>query len=127
MLFQGWSVDVKKDGGTYDNNPWVGHPMDANNNGINGDRDDDGDGLETHELDVPEINRLQEAYVRKMIDTLNDLDNIMWEISNESHADSGPWQYHMTRFIKAYERATQHLRPPPSGVWDSVLWLRRAP
>lgn len=113
MLFQGWSVDVKKEGGKHDNDPWIGHPFNKDNNinGINGDADNDGEGLETHQLVIQEVTRLQESYVSKMIDTLNDLDNIMWEISNESHADSGPWQYHMIEFIKDYERAKpkQHL------------------
>ena len=113
MLFQGWSVDVKKEGTKYDNDPWMGHPFNKDNNinGINGDLNNDGEGLETHQLDIPEVTRLQEAYVKKTIDTLHDLDNIMWEISNESHADSGLWQYHMIRFIKEYEKtkAKQHL------------------
>jgi len=112
MLFQGWNVDVKIEG-KYANDPWIGHPFNkANNiNGINGDMDNDGEGLETHQLDNPQITKLQEKYVKKMIDTLNDLDNIMWEISNESHGNSGPWQHHMAKFIKRYEKKKpkQHL------------------
>ena len=106
MLFQGWSVDVKKEGTKYDNDPWIGHPFNKDNNinGIDGDLNNDGEGLEIHQLVIPEVTGLQEAYVKKMIDTLNDLDNIMWEISNESHAGSGPWQYHMANFIKDYEK-----------------------
>ena len=30
------------------------------------------------------ITALQEAYVRKVVDTVNDLDNVLYEISNES-------------------------------------------
>jgi hypothetical protein len=45
----------------------------------------------------------RKGYVRKVIDTVNDLDNVLYEISNEdtgSPADSA-WQYHMIAFVKA--------------------------
>jgi hypothetical protein len=46
--------------------------------------------------------------VRKIIDTVNDLDNVLYEISNESRllgskVSSKDWQYHFIRFIKEYE------------------------
>ena len=61
-------------------------------------------------LAEPAITLLQEAYVRKVIDTVNDLDNVVYEISNESHADSVEWQYHMIDFVHRYEvgKAFQH-------------------
>jgi len=48
--------------------------------------------------------------VRKVIDTVSDLDNVLYEISNENHPPSTEWQYHMIRFIKEYEagRPKQH-------------------
>src|SRR5262249_28451095 len=54
---------------------------------------------------------LQEKYVGKVIDTVNDLDNVLLEIANESaFAHSKDWQYHMIRTIKDYEkkRPKQH-------------------
>ena len=101
MLFQGWSVDTKNLSG----NPWTGHPYhrDNNINGIDGDTDGNGIGLDTHQLASPEVTRLQEAYVAKVIETVNDLDNVLYEISNESGPTSAEWQYHMIRFIKQYE------------------------
>jgi hypothetical protein len=45
------------------------------------------------------VTRLQEAYVRKVIDAVNDLDNVLYEISNESDDSSKDWQYHLIRFI----------------------------
>lgn len=103
MLFQGFSIESK--GSRKGNNPWASHPYhSANNvNGMNGDLDGDGEGTEVHTLQVPAITALQEAYVRKTIDMLNDLDNVLYEISNESHANSEDWQYHMITFIKSYE------------------------
>ena len=35
--------------------------------------------------------------------TLNDLDNVLWEISNESNGASKDWQYHMINFVKRCE------------------------
>jgi len=112
MLFQGWSID-RKNSSASERDPWRCHPFNAANNinGINGDLDGDGQGLEIHTLRIPEITKLQEAYVAHTIDQLNDLDNILWEISNESHKDSASWQYHMIKFIKDYEatKPKQHL------------------
>ena len=54
---------------------------------------------------------MQEAYVRKVIDTVNDLDNVLYEISNENHPASNEWQYHMIRFIKEVERGRSKQHP----------------
>ena len=104
MLFQGWSTGMK--GRFTQGNPWKGHPYNINNNinGIDGDVDRDGNGHEIHTLQVTKIVKLQEAYVRKVIDTLNDLENVLYEISNESEAESRDWQYYMINFIHKYEK-----------------------
>ncbi|GIK57639.1 MAG: hypothetical protein BroJett015_33020 [Chloroflexota bacterium] len=110
MLFDGWSIEDKNYGGL---NPWSGHPYHASNNinGINGDPNNDGEGHEAHTLAVPAITALQEQYVRQVIDTVNDLDNVLFEISNESHGEATQWQYHMINYIKSYEatKPKQHL------------------
>ncbi len=87
-------------------NSWKDHPFHAANNvnSIDGDADGDGRGVETHMLKTPAVTALQERYMRKVLDTLNDLDNVLYEISNESGAYSTEWQYHMIRFIKEYEK-----------------------
>jgi hypothetical protein len=46
---------------------------------------------------------LQEAYVRRVIDAVNDLDNVLYEIANEAHAGSTDWQTHFVRLVKEYE------------------------
>jgi hypothetical protein len=107
MLFQGFSVEQKGTPGVDPNrgNPWDGHPYNARNNvnGVDGDLNGDGEGIETHTLANPAVTRLQEDYIRKVVDTLNDLDNVLWEISNESHPKSIDWQYHMIRFLRECE------------------------
>lgn len=110
MLFNGFSIEIKGDKGE---NPWGGHPLNAKNNvnGVDGDPRKHGDGHDTHTLRIPEVTALQEKYVRKVIDTLNDLDNVLWEISNESHKESTEWQYHMIDFIHKYETAKGKRHP----------------
>jgi hypothetical protein len=106
MLFNGFSIEGK---GNVGGDPWQGHPFHPQNN-VNGV--DAGDGPSLHTLARPAITALQEAYVRRVIDTTNDLDNVLYEISNED--SGGPantaWQVHMIRFIKSCEatRVQQH-------------------
>jgi hypothetical protein len=63
------------------------------------------------------VTALQEAYVRKVIDTLNDLDNVLYEISNESPSNSDAWQHHLINLIKSYEagKPKQH---PVGMTWE---------
>ena len=78
------------------------HP--ANNvQGINADTNGDGSGAEAYDLSIPRITAYQEAFVRKVVDTVNDLDNVLYEIGNEGDLTSVPWQYHFIRLIKQYE------------------------
>jgi uncharacterized protein YjdB len=118
MLFDGWSVATK--GGFTQNNPWKGHPFNAANNinGINGDTNGDGLGLENQTLGNSAITALQEAYVRKVIDAVGDLDNVLYEISNESDASSRDWQYHMIQVIRAYEAT----KPKQHPVGITAMW-----
>jgi len=105
MLFEGWGVQFAK-------RAWETHPFHpANNvNGIDGDANGDGKGLDIHTLTNRKVTALQEAYVRNVIDTVGDLDNVLYEISNENHPPSTPWQYHMIDYIHRYEseKSKQH-------------------
>lgn len=125
MLFQGWSIEGL---GTQANTPWQGHPFNSRNNinGINGDWDQDGNGWELHTRTNPQINSLHEAYVKKVIDTVGDLENVLYEISNESVATELPdrchhitrvkdWAYHFIDLIHRYEQA-QGYGPHPVGL-----------
>lgn len=124
MLFDGWSIEDK---GLWGNNPWRAHPYNAANNinGVNGDTNNDGQGIEIQTLANPTITALQEAYVRKVIDTVNDLDNVLYEINNEGAATSTDWQYHMIQYIKSYEatKPKQH----PVGMTAQWPWPNGSP
>ena len=106
MLFEGWGLQ-------FASGAWEGHPFHPKNNvnGIDGDANPDGKGVEIHELGKRAVTAIQEAYVRKVIDTVNEFDNVLYEISNENHPPSTEWQYHMIRFIKAYEKTKPHRHP----------------
>jgi len=106
MLFEGWCMQFVPDA-------FAAHPFHPKNNinGLNGDANGDGKGLEIHELVSKPVLAVQEAYVRKVIDTVGDLDNVLYEISNENHTPSTPWQYHMVRFIKDYEKTKPKQHP----------------
>lgn len=92
---------------------WNGHPFNINNNvnGINGDPNGDGIGIETHTLSIPAITDLQKAYIRKVSDTVNDLNNVLYEIVNESSAQSKDWQYALINYIKQYEATKPKQHP----------------
>ena len=90
---------------------WGGNVFNAANNinGITADTNGDGWGVEFFTAPSSEIRRLQKNYVVKVIDTVNDLDNVIFEIGNEVGALQ--WQYEMINFVKTYEasKAKQHL------------------
>jgi hypothetical protein len=122
MLFQGFSIEQKGTPGVdlSQGNPWDGHPFHRHNNinGVDGDPNGDGEGRAVHTLALPTITAVQEAYVRHVIDTLNDLDNVLWEISNESHSGSREWQYHMIQYVQSYEARKPYQHP----VGMTVAW-----
>ena len=106
MLFEGWALQFSL-------GAWEGHPFHPKNNinGIDGDLNKDGKGVEIHTLANKAVTALQEAYVRKVIDTVNDLDNVLYEISNENHPPSTEWQYHIIRYVKKYEKSKPKQHP----------------
>ena len=102
MLFEGWGMQFMP--GAYE-----AHPLHPKNNvggiGVGGK------GVEVYELRDKAVTAVQEACVRKVIETVNDLDNVLYEISNENHAASTEWQYHIIRFIKDCEKARPKQHP----------------
>ena len=103
MLFQGWSITNMKD----ENESWTFHLFNAANNinNVDGDLDKNGEGREIYAWrgeNDPVIQR-ERSYVRKVIDTLYDLDNIIFEIANEVDPHSADWQYEMIKYIRQYE------------------------
>ena len=101
MLFQGYAIQLNR-------NDRDGYALDGRNN-INGV--DGGVGYASNTMEFPAVTAKQEAYVRKVIDTVNDLDNVLYEISNESGSYATEWQYHMIDFIHKYEAGKPKQHP----------------
>ncbi len=125
MLFQGWSIEGL---GVQANTQWEGHPLNLQNNinAINGDYDHDGRGWEVHTRVNPKVNAIHDAYVAKVIETIGDLDNVLYEISNETVATDvdgmchhvirvKDWMYHVINLIHSYERQ-RGFGPHPVGI-----------
>lgn len=111
MLFNSWGIS--RYGGAQ-HNTWPYHPFNLTNNvnGINGDPNGDNMGFEYHSEQIPAILALHQAYVRKVVDTVNDLDNVIYEICNEDDRQiSVNWQYNLINFVRNYEasKPKQHM------------------
>jgi Concanavalin A-like lectin/glucanases superfamily/Chitobiase/beta-hexosaminidase C-terminal domain/Family of unknown function (DUF6298) len=104
MLFEGFSTQKKL--GRVD-------PLQQLNNinGINGDPNRNGSNEELFSLTYPSLLALEEAFLRKVVDTLNDLDNVLYEINGNGLAGSLSWQYHMIDYIRRYQKTTANQRP----------------
>jgi Chitobiase/beta-hexosaminidase C-terminal domain/Right handed beta helix region/Family of unknown function (DUF6298)/Putative collagen-binding domain of a collagenase len=109
ILFEGFSTQRK----VRQVNPWLGDPFqrDNNINGVDADANGNGTGEEFFSLNSTSVITLQEAFVRKVVDTLNDLDNVLYELSGDTLATSLAWQYHMINYVKAYEMTKPNQHP----------------
>jgi hypothetical protein len=89
--------------------PTDGYPFTGSNN-INGI--DDAGGTSSVTMTAPNaITAFQDAYVKKAIDMLNDLPNVLWIVSEEAPADSLWWNNHLIALMHSYE-ATKALQHP---------------
>jgi Family of unknown function (DUF6298) len=127
MLFEGFSLHLTE---TPDN--IEGHPFHAANNvndiGITSIVD-----YQVLPLN-PGVKAIQQAYIGKVIDTVHDLPNVLYEVANESSGqsadavslpdgsaietpigDSTQWQYWVIHTVKDYEREMGY-EPHPVGM-----------
>src|SRR5688500_19509168 len=77
MFFDGWALHLSPAPDHVE-----GHPFHAMNN-INGASIESIVDYQVLPLD-PRVQALQEAYIHKVVDTLHDLPNVLWEAANES-------------------------------------------
>src|SRR5262249_19599340 len=97
--------------------PGDGYPLTGTNN-INGI--DDGWGTKSVTMTAPDaITAVQDAYVKKMIDTLNDLPNVLWIVSQEAPRDSVWWNSHLIALARSYEAGKPVQHPIGLGALDS--------
>ena len=117
MLFDGWALHLSPA-------PFhvEGHPFHASNN-VNGVAI--GSILDYQVLPLdPRVQALQEAYIGRIVDTVHDLPNVLWEVANESSGggavdpafaqalnqpadaewgDSTEWQYWVIDVVRKHE------------------------
>jgi hypothetical protein len=111
MLFEGeeWESET---------NPKDGNPFQSSNN-IN--EVNCPETCPTDNSKIPrEVWNYEQAYVRKVIDTVNDLDNILYEVSNEAGGPySDSWQASVIALVKQYE--STHPKQHPVGMTFQYL------
>lgn len=94
--------------------PGDGYPLTGANN-VNGI--DDGGGVRSVTMSAPNaITDVQDAFVRKLIDTLNDLPNVLWIVSQEAPPGSAWWNNHLISLTRAYEAGKPLQHPIGFGV-----------
>jgi hypothetical protein len=123
MLFNGFELQ-------FETNPRDGDPFEMSNNinGVNCPAT-----CPTDNSQMPnEVWSYEQAYIRKVVDTVNDLDNVLYEVSNEAGAPySDSWQATVIAFVKQYE-ATKAKHHPVGmtyqykGGSDSTLYTSAA-
>jgi Putative collagen-binding domain of a collagenase/Family of unknown function (DUF6298) len=57
------------------------------------------------------ISNTQDAYVRKTIDTLHDLPNVLWIVSEEAPTESTWWNNHLISLVRTYEKSKRYQHP----------------
>jgi hypothetical protein len=129
MLFDGWALHLSPPPDNVE-----GHPFHALNN-VNGISLTSIDDAQVLPLD-PKVQAVEEAYIGKVVDTLHDLPNVLWEVANESSGDgsvtkefasylgmkeppvwgdSTDWQYWVIDVVKRHE-AERGYQPHPNGM-----------
>lgn len=100
---------------------WHGHPWNKQNNvnGVNGDANGDGSGNEiygSHGLSEA-ILPYHLAYVKKVVDTLRDIDKVIYEVGNELPIASKDFQYRVINHVKSLTQ--QPIGMSAHGDWEA--------
>ncbi len=105
MLFEGWGMfHGNRRRGALDQWAWRSHPFHPDNN-VNGI-----DAREKmHSRANPAVNAIQAAYIRKVVDTVNDLDNALYEVINEGGEKE--WDWWVVDTVRACERSKPKQHP----------------
>ena len=112
MLFEGWGLMHGNRGRPSPAGwAWRSHPFhpDNNANGINADPDGDGQNIQVHSLANSAITAVQTAYIRRVVDTVNDLDNVLYEVINEGGEKE--WDWWVVQTIREYEQSKPKQHP----------------
>jgi hypothetical protein len=101
MLFEGWGLVHGNQGrDAPDGWAWRSHPFHPDNN-IN-ELKLDANEAQVHRLGNAKVNDLQSAYIRKVVDTVNEFDNVLYEVINEGGQKD--WDWWVVNTIRDHER-----------------------
>jgi hypothetical protein len=120
QLFQSFSE--KKGGAPCD--PWVAHPYNGANNSNGFDGEKPGTGMV--DIDRSDVREVQGKYLRRIIDTVNDLDNVLYEVINEG--GNKDWDWWVVDFM--HEQEAKMGKTHPVGLTqngESVEQMRASP
>src|SRR5947207_10065032 len=67
-----------------------------------------------------DITEFQDAYVKKTIDTLNNLPNVLWIVSEEAPPKSTWWNDHLISFVRTHEARMRFQHPVGYAALDSA-------
>lgn len=112
MLFEGWGLrHANRRRAAPEGWAWRAHPFhpDNNINGIHADQSSDNLSGAVHSLAKPAVNAVQAAYIRKVVDTVNDLDNVLYEVINEGGEKE--WDWWVVKTLHDYERTKPQAHP----------------
>jgi len=107
MLFQAFSGVWPKGGKSHLNNAFAGHYYNVENNiqKLDGDKNND----KMLDIDDQEVRKYQVAYIKKVIDTVWDLDNVLYEVINEG--GNVNWDAFVIKTVKDHEKAKGQSHP----------------
>jgi hypothetical protein len=112
MFFEGWGIRYA----TPSTDPWTYHPLNPANN-ANGATDNpvlaNGKAWDFYSLNCPQLLAQQEDYVRKIVETVNDLDNVLYEVCNEVPArkEAFDWMDYIANFNHETEARLPNQHP----------------
>lgn len=105
MLFEGWGMfHGNRRRGTQEAWAWRSHPFHPENNSNGVDANEN-----VHSQANPAVNAIQAEYIRKVVDTVNDLDNVLYEVINEGGEEE--WDWWVVETVHQYERAKPRQHP----------------
>ncbi|MEP6724960.1 MAG: DUF6298 domain-containing protein [Bacteroidota bacterium] len=107
MLFQAFSGAWLKGGKNFSHDAFAGHYYNTANNiqQLNGDKNND----KVLDIDDPAVRKYEEAYLKKIIDYVWDLDNVLYEVINEG--GNPDWDKFVIKTVRAYEKTKGKIHP----------------
>lgn len=112
MLFEAWGIKTATD----PTDPWPYYPQHPANN-VNGITDNpvlpNGRAWNYFSLHCPQLLEQQKSWIRKVIETVNDLDHVLFEVCNEVPLmpDAFVWMDHIANYVHEVERSMPKQHP----------------